>query len=101
MPTSETRSPQADSRVVLYVRDGCHLCEAAVEVVRSVCEESTTDWVTIDIDAIRETGPAGRALAEEYADLVPVVVVDGVRRGYWRLDADRVRRALATGGSGA
>ena len=40
-------------------------------------------------------------LAEEYADLVPVVVVDGVRRGYWRLDADRVRRALAAGRSNA
>jgi len=91
----------ADSRVVLYVRDGCHLCEAAVEVVRSVCQDSAADWVVIDIDEIRASGRAGRALAEEYADLVPVVVVDGVRRGYWRLDADRVRRALAAGRPGA
>ena len=87
----------ADSRVVLYVRSGCHLCEVAVDVVRSVCQESDADWVALDIDEMRETGAAGRALAEEYADLVPVVVVDGVRRGYWRLDADRVRRALAAG----
>ncbi len=87
----------ADSRVVLYVRRGCHLCEVAIDVVRSVCQESGANWVALDIDDLGATGAAGRALAEEYADLVPVVVVDGVRRGYWRLDADRVRRALVAG----
>ncbi len=84
---------QADERVVLYVREGCHLCEAARDVVVPLAAEVGTRVREVDID----TGPDAAELTDRYGELVPVVTVDGVQQGYWRIDAGRVRRALAGG----
>lgn len=107
MPITETGAG-VPPRVVLYVRDGCHLCASALDVVREVCAETGATWATVDVDSGLDsdtdvagagdgdaTGAGGQSLAERYGDLVPVVHVDGVRRGYWRLDRDRLRAALA------
>ena len=82
-----------EDRVVLYVRPGCHLCETAREVVEQVAGQAGAGWHEVDIDA----APAEERLVERYGELVPVVTVDGVQQGYWRLDADRLRRVLADG----
>lgn len=81
--------------MVLYGRSGCHLCDAARAVVERVCADAGATWVEVDVDL---PTPDGRVLADELGELVPVVEVDGVRRGYWRIDETRLRRALATGG---
>lgn len=84
-----------NSRVVLYGRVGCHLCDEAREVVRTVCAETGDAWTEIDIDA---ADVAGRDLVDELGELVPVVEVDGVQQGYWRIDAARLRRTLTPAG---
>jgi hypothetical protein len=76
------------SRVVVYSRADCHLCDEARAVVAAVCAEMGETWQEIDIDA--ET-----ALVERYGDYVPVVEVDGVQQGFWRIDAARLARRLA------
>lgn len=76
------------ARVVLLVRDGCHLCEAAVAVVESVTRETGDTWTTVDVD--REP-----ALAERWTDEVPVTFVDGRQHDFWRVDPGRLRSALA------
>ncbi|WP_188037132.1 glutaredoxin family protein [Actinotalea sp. JY-7885] len=86
-------SDRVGERVVLYVRSGCHLCEVARDVVAPVAAEAGAGVSEIDID----TAPDAAELVERYGELVPVVVVDGVQQGYWRIDAGRVRRALAAG----
>lgn len=80
-------------RLVLYGRVGCHLCEEARTLVATVAAETGAPWAEIDVDDDAE-------LAERYSELVPVVTVDGVQQGYWRIDADRLRRALAAGDHG-
>ncbi|GIG30073.1 thioredoxin family protein [Cellulomonas marina] len=80
-------------RVVLYGRAGCHLCAAARDVVREVCAATGERWREVDVDD-PAAAPDGRDLVAELGELVPVVEVDGVRQGYWRIDADRLRRAL-------
>ena len=83
------------TRVVLFGRVGCHLCDEAREVVRTVCDEVGADWSEVDID----TDPLpGRDLVAELGELVPVVEVDGVQQGYWRIDANRLRRTLTAAG---
>jgi hypothetical protein len=74
-------------RVRLIGKPGCHLCEQAREVIAAVCAETgeTFDEVSILDDP---------ALAAEYADEIPVTLVDGQRHDYWRVDAQRLRRAL-------
>jgi len=88
-------SPEAphfgpDVRLVLFVRAGCHLCAPAREVVAALAAETGTGWRSVDID----TDPGSVALTARYGEMVPVVTVDDVVQGYWRLDADRLRRAL-------
>jgi glutaredoxin len=80
-------------RVVLYGRAGCHLCDDAREVVRVVTAEAGAAWAEIDVDAAASHD--GGALRREYGEQVPVVTVDGVPRGFWRIDANRLRKALA------
>ena len=75
------------ARVVLLVRDGCHLCEEAVAIVGAVCAETGDSWTTVDVDS----DPALRA---EYTDHVPVTFVDGVRHALWQVDADALATAL-------
>jgi glutaredoxin len=91
VPESSSASPAA--RVVLYGRAGCHLCDDARALVVRVCAETGESWAEVDVD-----DPASSLTAERRGDLgelVPVVEVDGVMRGYFRIDENRLRRALA------
>ncbi|MET3451193.1 glutaredoxin family protein [Curtobacterium sp. 1544] len=74
--------------VTLLTKPGCHLCDDARPVVERVVAEhpgSTLQELSIlDDDALRE----------EYAEDIPVVLVDGRVHSNWHVDADRLRRAL-------
>ncbi len=74
-------------RVRVLVRDGCHLCDEALAVVRRVCEETGDSWTTEDVDA-------DPALRDRYSDEVPVTFVDEVQHDFWRVDPVRLRAAL-------
>ena len=78
------------SRVTVYTRVDCHLCDEAVAQVRVIAEEAGAQWSTVDVDA----DPDDRA---DYGDRVPVILVNGVEHGYFRVEPDRLRRALASG----
>jgi hypothetical protein len=84
--------PQANllARVVLFTRPGCHLCDDAREVVRQVCAAAGEQWQEVDIE-----GDASGSLVSRFGDYVPVVEVDGVQQGFWRVDAERLARRLA------
>ena len=77
-----------DARVVVYSRAGCHLCEAAEQVVAQVVAETGDSWVRIDIDADPE-------LQQQFTDQVPVTFVDGRQHDFWRVDPARLRAALS------
>ncbi|WIY03946.1 glutaredoxin family protein [Amycolatopsis mongoliensis] len=74
--------------VTVMSRVGCHLCEVAEADVARICGELAVPWKTEDVD----TDPEWRA---EYGDRVPVILVDGAEHGYWRVEEDRLRKALA------
>ena len=73
--------------VTVYTRVDCHLCEVAVAEVESIAAETGASWSPVDVDA----DPEDRA---EYGDRVPVILVDGIEHGYYRVEPDRLRRAL-------
>jgi glutaredoxin len=77
-------------RVTLYGRPGCHLCEAAREVVARVCADLGETYVEISIDD-------DPALLEEYGEEIPVTLVDGRRHDFFRVDESRLRTALSAG----
>jgi hypothetical protein len=74
--------------VTVMGRVGCHLCEVAEADVSRICGELGVAWTSEDVD----TDPEWRA---EYGDRVPVILVDGAEHGYWRVEEDRLRKALA------
>jgi glutaredoxin len=74
--------------VTLITRADCPACARAEADVRRICGELSVDWVTEDVDADPE-------LRAEYGDRVPVILIDGVEHGYWQVEEDRFRAALA------
>jgi glutaredoxin len=73
--------------VTVLSRRDCHACAVAAADVRRICTELGVDWTVADVDA----DPQVRA---EYGDRVPVILIDGVEHGYWKVEEDRLRRAL-------
>ena len=76
-----------EARVLVLVRDGCHLCEEAVAIIDAVCAETGTEYALRDVDADPD-------LQQRYTDQVPVTFVDGQEHEVWRVDPARLRAAL-------
>ena len=74
--------------VTVVSRQGCHLCEVAEAEVARICGELDVPWEVTDVDADTE-------LRAEYGDQVPVILIDGQEHGYWRVEEERFRAALA------
>ena len=86
-----------EPRVILYTRAGCHLCHDARQVLLELCAEEGVGWAEIDIDAAGDPR-VDAALRARLSDLVPVVEVDGIQVGSWRVKEANVRMALSLGG---
>ena len=76
-----------ERRVTLITRVGCHLCADAEQQLAALSEELGFELLLLDVDA-------DRARANEYSERVPVILIDGVEHGYWRLEEARFRAAL-------
>lgn len=93
--TSSSEAPASGTdaggpaHVQLLGRSGCHLCDAARDVVLRVAAEAGAVVQEVDVDTRTD-------LRERYSDLVPVVLVNGVEHSHWRVDEGRLRAALAT-----
>jgi hypothetical protein len=74
-------------RVVLFTRPGCHLCDAARDVVVNVVTALGEHYEERDITADPD-------LLRRYVDSIPVVEVDGVQIDFWRVSEVRLRAAL-------
>ena len=74
--------------VTVFTRIDCHLCEVALAEVAAITAETGATYSQVDVDA----DPDDRA---EYGDRVPVILVDGVEHGYYRVEPARLRLALA------
>ncbi len=76
-----------DTRITLIGKAGCHLCDAAREIVAKVAADLGVGWVEYDINE-------DPRLKEDYWDLIPVTLVDGRRHDFWKVDEARLRAAL-------
>jgi hypothetical protein len=83
--TGEARLP----KLSLITKPDCHLCQDAREVVGRVAADLGLAWEERSID-----DDAG--LAERFAEEIPVVMIDGVQRDFWKIDESRLRRLLET-----
>ena len=74
--------------VVVYSREGCHLCETLKETLIQFQGEADFQWCEVDIDADPQ-------LRQKYSDEVPVVFIDGRKAFKYRMDGRQFLRALA------
>ncbi|UOE43777.1 glutaredoxin family protein [Agromyces larvae] len=81
-------------RLTLVGKPGCHLCDDAREVVAAVRGEvaATPAAPTIEYDEASILDDA--ALAERFAEEIPVVLLDGEVHTYWHVDPVRLKSAL-------
>jgi glutaredoxin len=64
------RGQRTPHEVILYTRQGCHLCEDALGLLQRAAQRYLLHLREVDID----TQPA---LVAEHGEHVPVVVIDG------------------------
>lgn len=89
MPAQDHAQDSTGRRAVtLVTRQGCHLCEVAEAALAGLADELGFALELIDVDS-------SRTLANEYSDRVPVILIDGAEHGYWQLEEQRFRKALA------
>ena len=74
-------------RITLISRPGCHLCDDARVVVEQVAAELGVGWEERSIDDDAE-------LRAQWADHIPVTLVDGRPHDFFRVFPDRLRAAL-------
>lgn len=80
------------TKVVIYSRPGCHLCEEAKEAMRaaSCAGEYTLEEVNIENDP---------ELLERYKDDIPVITFNGVEAFRHRVASEEFRRRIQRSGS--
>ncbi|MFC7375957.1 glutaredoxin family protein [Brachybacterium sp. GCM10030267] len=88
MNTPRVPSPADPHARILYLtRDGCHLCEEALPVVRAEADRAGTAVEVRDIDE-------DETLRRDWDYDVPVVIVDGSVFAKYRVEADQLRATL-------
>jgi len=74
--------------VVVYSREGCHLCEVVKETLTRLQERADFRWREVDIDADPE-------LRQRFDVEVPVVFIDGRKAFKYHMEEHQFLRALA------
>jgi glutaredoxin len=78
----------APATVTLVSKPGCHLCDAARDIVVAVVAEMPGA-------SFIETSIADDAeLYDRFVEEIPVVLINGAVHNIWRVDPDRLRAAL-------
>ncbi len=73
--------------VTIYSRENCHLCDVALEALKSVEAELSFKIEKIYIDQDPD-------LVRKYGEEVPVIHIDGKHHDMFRVDLDRFRSSL-------
>ena len=83
----------ADRVLTLIGKPGCHLCDDAREVIRSVVAEfdsSDTRLSIVELSILDD-----EQLRDRFVDDIPVLLIDGEVHTYWQVDPVRLRAALS------
>jgi len=75
------------TRVRVYTKPGCHLCEDACTAVARIATDVGVGWEPVDISA-------DEALMQQWGEYVPVILVDDEVHDWFRVREDRLRDAL-------
>jgi glutaredoxin len=78
-----------DTKLTIYTREDCHLCETAIETCRRVGDAVSAN---VTVDVVDVDGDSD--LRARYGERVPYVLVDGRPTFKYRVDEAELRRKL-------
>jgi hypothetical protein len=87
-PAEEFTERDQSRRLTLLSKPGCHLCDEARLIIDRVAADLGVGWTEIDITT-------DDALYAQWWEQIPVTLIDGVQHDFWRVDEQRLRRALS------
>ncbi|MEI6038555.1 MAG: glutaredoxin family protein [Actinomycetes bacterium] len=79
------------TKVDLYSRSGCHLCDIALETLEKLQKE-LRDEEPFEIEVILID--ADPQLERAFGEQVPVTYIDGQPHDFWKVDPERFKKAL-------
>jgi glutaredoxin len=74
-------------KVTVYSRTGCHLCDTAIDRIKSTMSDLKFE---LEIRLIDDD----LSLQEQYGEQVPVILIEGKVHDYWRVDLERFIKAI-------
>jgi glutaredoxin len=73
--------------VILYSRNGCHLCEVVKETLERLVHRAAFTWREVDIDGDEE-------LRKKFNEEVPVVFIDGRKAFKYSMEEEEFLKKL-------
>jgi hypothetical protein len=80
----------AGATITLLSRPGCHLCDEARAVIGRVAADLGVPWAERDITQSERD-------LQDYGEMIPVTLINGVQHDFWHVSEQRLRAALAAG----
>ena len=87
-----TLEGMAEPQITLLTKPGCHLCDDARSALHDVLAEAEFADAALPVDEKNILDDA--ELTAEYAEEIPVVLIDGRVHTIWRVEPERLRTAL-------
>jgi glutaredoxin len=81
-------------QLTLIGKPCCHLCEEARDAIDGVLLEFRKANPNTDVTLEEQNILEDEALRLKYAEEIPVLLIDGKMHNYWRIDNERLMRAL-------
>jgi glutaredoxin len=78
----------AAATITLLSRPGCHLCDEARTVIARVAADLGVPWEERDITQSERD-------LQDYWEMIPVTLINGVQHDFWHVSEQRLRAALA------
>ena len=82
----------AGATITLLSRPGCHLCDDARTVIARVAADLGVPWEERDITQSERH-------MQDYWEMIPVTLINGVQHDFWHVSEQRLRAALAAAGA--
>jgi glutaredoxin len=80
--------------LTLIGKPGCHLCDEARDVIAGVLDGIRSQHDDLEIELGERSILEDRELYDRYVEEIPVLLIDGKVHTYWRVDPERLSRAL-------
>lgn len=75
-------------------KPGCHLCDDAREAIHEVMADFQSRHAGTEITLVEQSILDDEALAAKYFEEIPVIFINDKQHAYWRVDTERLTRAL-------